>query len=75
MQVSQSSVMTFKSYKYKAKFLVRDYLLADSFTPYTSVISGIFMSKMVGMTFYFLSSENCVGFSFVNYEYGLKLLM
>ncbi|XP_020095036.1 transmembrane protein 56-like [Ananas comosus] len=47
MQGFKSSVMTIKSYKYQAEALVRDYLLADPFVPYTSVMSGIFMCKVV----------------------------
>ncbi|KAK1308460.1 hypothetical protein QJS10_CPA09g00928 [Acorus calamus] len=39
--------MAMESYRYQAKVLVRDYLLADISLPYTSVIGGIFMCKMV----------------------------
>ncbi|KAJ0979047.1 hypothetical protein J5N97_014521 [Dioscorea zingiberensis] len=46
MQVSKTSVMAIKSYQYKAEVLVRDYLLADAFVPYTSVLGGIFLCKI-----------------------------
>ncbi|XXG68852.1 hypothetical protein AAC387_Pa06g1851 [Persea americana] len=39
--------MEIKSYRNQAKLLVGSYLLADPFIPYTSVIAGIFMCKMV----------------------------
>ncbi|XP_074567596.1 uncharacterized protein LOC141824245 [Curcuma longa] len=35
-----------ESYRYQAEILVKDYLLADPFIPYTSVLCGIFMCKM-----------------------------
>ncbi|PKA50142.1 hypothetical protein AXF42_Ash020382 [Apostasia shenzhenica] len=35
-----------KSYRYQAEAMVKDYLLADSFLPYTSVLCGIFTCKM-----------------------------
>lgn len=47
MQVSKSSVMAVKSYKYQAEALVKDYLLADPIVPYTAVLGGIVMCKMV----------------------------
>ncbi|KAJ6796598.1 transmembrane protein 56-like [Iris pallida] len=46
MQVSKTSVMAMKSYRYQAELLVKDYLLADPFVPYTSVLFGIFMCKV-----------------------------
>lgn len=39
--------MAMKSYRYQAEILVKDYLLADPFVRYTSVLGGIFMCKMV----------------------------
>ncbi|TKY46738.1 Transmembrane protein 56-B [Spatholobus suberectus] len=39
--------MTFKSYQNQANLFVKEYLLADSLIPYTSVISGILACKMV----------------------------
>lgn len=39
--------MTIKSYQNQAEMLVKHYLLADPFIPYTSVLGGIFASKLV----------------------------
>lgn len=39
--------MTFKSYQDRANLFVKEYLLADSLIPYTSVISGMLACKMV----------------------------
>ncbi|KAF9587614.1 hypothetical protein IFM89_004446 [Coptis chinensis] len=47
MPVSKEAVMAIKSYQDQAELLVRDYLLADPFIPYTSVLGGIFACKMV----------------------------
>ncbi|XP_058071998.1 uncharacterized protein LOC131220975 isoform X3 [Magnolia sinica] len=46
MQVSEDTAMMIESYRNQAEVLVRNYLLADPFIPYTSIISGIFMCKM-----------------------------
>ncbi|XP_072952410.1 uncharacterized protein [Typha angustifolia] len=45
--VSETSQMAVKFCKYQAEVLVKDYLLADPFIPYTSVLGGILMCKMV----------------------------
>lgn len=42
----KTSSMAISSYRGQAGVLVRDYLLADPFIPYTSVVGGIFMCKM-----------------------------
>lgn len=47
MAVSQKTAMAFQSYQNQAQVLVKNYLLADAFIPYTSVLGGIFASKMV----------------------------
>ncbi|CAL5412686.1 unnamed protein product [Camellia sinensis] len=47
MEVSQKTVMAFKSYQNQAEVLVKNYLLADPIIPYTSVLGGIFACKMV----------------------------
>ncbi|XP_043687315.1 TLC domain-containing protein 4-B-like isoform X1 [Telopea speciosissima] len=47
MTVSKKTVMAIKSYQNQAELLVRDYLLADPFVPYTSVLGGILACKMV----------------------------
>ncbi|VVB12394.1 unnamed protein product [Arabis nemorensis] len=39
--------MEIKSYQNQAEDLVKHYLLADPFLPYTSVLAGIFLCKMV----------------------------
>jgi len=36
------------AYKYQAQAMMRDYLLADPLVPYTSVLIGILLCKMVG---------------------------
>ncbi|PRQ29964.1 putative TRAM/LAG1/CLN8 domain-containing protein [Rosa chinensis] len=47
MAVSRKTAMTIKSYQNQAETLVKSYLLADPFMPYTSVLGGIFLCKMV----------------------------
>lgn len=47
MDLSTTSVLAAKAYKYKAESLVKDYLLADSYVSYTAVLGGILMCKMV----------------------------
>ncbi|CAA6673910.1 unnamed protein product [Spirodela intermedia] len=39
--------MAIKSYSYEAEALVKEYLLAESFVPYISVLGGIAMCKML----------------------------
>lgn len=57
MQASEYSTMAIKSYSYEAEALVKEYLLAESFVPYISVLGGIAMCKMVPPP-PFLSSES-----------------
>ncbi|KAK9133914.1 hypothetical protein Scep_013442 [Stephania cephalantha] len=45
MPVSKDTVMMLKSYQSQAEQLVRNYVLADPFLPYTSVLGGIFACK------------------------------
>nr|KAJ0219428.1 hypothetical protein LSAT_V11C300144380 [Lactuca sativa] len=47
MAVSKKTALAFKSYQNHAQVLVKTYLLADAFMPYTSVLGGIFATKMV----------------------------
>ncbi|KAL5731904.1 hypothetical protein ACHQM5_004588 [Ranunculus cassubicifolius] len=47
MAVSTETVMAIKSYQNQAELLVKDYLLADSILPYTSVLGSILACKMV----------------------------
>jgi len=53
--------MTFKSYQNTANLFVKQYFLADSLIPYTSVISGMLVCKMVS--------------TFVKCCHSLKLIM
>ncbi|KAK6931994.1 TRAM/LAG1/CLN8 homology domain [Dillenia turbinata] len=45
--VSKKTTMVLKSYHSQGQVLVRDYLLADPFVPYTSVLGGLFACKLV----------------------------
>ncbi|KAI3466915.1 hypothetical protein Pfo_023578 [Paulownia fortunei] len=61
MADSQRTVLAFGSYQNQAEVLVKNYLLADPFIPYTSVLAGILACKLVYdltkliSTFYFWS--------------------
>ncbi|GAV76240.1 TRAM_LAG1_CLN8 domain-containing protein [Cephalotus follicularis] len=61
MAVSAQTAMAIKSYQNHAEVLVRNYLLADPFIPYTSIFGGIFACKVAYdlsqliSTFYFKS--------------------
>ncbi|GKV44263.1 hypothetical protein SLEP1_g51460 [Rubroshorea leprosula] len=46
MGVSQETVMAMKSYQNQARVLVKNYLLADPFIPYTSILAGILACKV-----------------------------
>lgn len=47
MAAPRKTVMGLKSYQNQAEVLVKNYLLSDPFLPYTSVLGGIFVCKMV----------------------------
>ena len=47
MAMSTETAMAIKSYQNQAEALVKNYLLADPFIPYTSVLGGIFACKVV----------------------------
>ncbi|XP_073299829.1 uncharacterized protein [Primulina huaijiensis] len=47
MGVSPRKVLAFKSYQNKAEGLVKNYLLADPLVPYTAVLAGILVFKLV----------------------------
>ncbi|XP_038691477.1 uncharacterized protein LOC119989820 isoform X2 [Tripterygium wilfordii] len=47
MSVPQKTVMAFKSYQNQAEVLVKNYLFADPFIPYTSILGGLFACKVV----------------------------
>ncbi|XP_012455866.1 uncharacterized protein LOC105777258 [Gossypium raimondii] len=45
--VPKQTSMAIKSYKNQAQMLVKNYLLADPFAPYTSILGGILAFKVV----------------------------
>lgn len=47
MAMSLKTVMAIKSYQSQADALVKNYLLADRFVPYTSVLGGMLACKLV----------------------------
>ncbi|EXB51894.1 Transmembrane protein 56-B [Morus notabilis] len=47
MAISDDTVMAIKSYQNQAGVLVKNYLLADPFVPYISILAGIFFCKLV----------------------------
>lgn len=47
MPVSEQATMAIKSYQSQAGLLLKEYVLADPFIPYTSIIGGILACKMV----------------------------
>ncbi|KAG6696511.1 hypothetical protein I3843_09G147600 [Carya illinoinensis] len=61
MVAHRKTAMAIKSYQNQAQVLVKNYLLADPFIPYTSILGGIFLCKVAYdltqliSTFYFKS--------------------
>ncbi|XP_052201760.1 uncharacterized protein LOC127807747 isoform X2 [Diospyros lotus] len=47
MAVSKRTIMALKSYQNQAEVLVKNYLLADPFIPYTSILGSVFFCKML----------------------------
>lgn len=47
MLLSEQATMAIKSYHIQAELLLKEYILADPFIPYTSIVGGIFACKMV----------------------------
>lgn len=45
-EVPEQTVMAIKSYQNQAQILVKNYLLADPFIPYTSILGGILACKL-----------------------------
>ncbi|XP_073225453.1 uncharacterized protein [Cicer arietinum] len=45
--LASREMMTFQSYQDQANLFVKDYLLADSWIPYTSIVGGIFACKLI----------------------------
>jgi len=56
---SLQTIGAIKSYHHQAQHLVKNYLLADPFIPYTSVLTGIFLCKVVSLDFCLLLSWFC----------------
>ncbi|VAH21086.1 unnamed protein product [Triticum turgidum subsp. durum] len=65
MDVPAAPAMAFKAYMYK-EVLVRDYLLADSYAPYTAVLGGILMCKLAYDFTRIISSFNFKGYASLN---------
>lgn len=59
------------SVKQQAEMLVTDYLLTDSFLPYTSIFAGIVMSKMVSPNSNFFFQVDV----FLHKESNIRLLL
>jgi hypothetical protein len=47
MAVSRKTVLAIKSYQNQAHVLFNNYLLADPFIPYTSILGGMLLCKVV----------------------------
>lgn len=56
--------MEIKSYQHQAEEFVEHYLLADPFLPYTSVLAGIFLCKLVIFLLLFTCNSKLHFFSF-----------
>jgi hypothetical protein len=54
MATSRKTVLAIKSYQNQAQVLVKNYLLADRFIPYTSILGGMFLCKVVYSVFQLL---------------------
>lgn len=44
---SLQTIGAIKAYHHQAQHLVNNYLLADPFIPYTSILTGMFLCKVV----------------------------
>ncbi|KAB1222146.1 Transmembrane protein 56-B [Morella rubra] len=47
MAMSRKTLITIKSYQNQAQFLLKNYLFADSCIPYTSILGGILLCKVI----------------------------
>lgn len=47
MAMSEQTVTAIKSYQNQAQVLVKNYIIADSFIPYTSILAGLLACKVV----------------------------
>lgn len=45
--VTRKTAMAIKSYHSQAELLIKDYILSDPIIPYTSIIGGILVFKLV----------------------------
>ncbi|GJM93018.1 hypothetical protein PR202_ga09533 [Eleusine coracana subsp. coracana] len=72
MDLSTTSVLAAKAYKYKAESLVKDYLLADSYVSFTAVLGGILMCKMVYDITHLISSFYYKGYGSLSKTHKLK---
>lgn len=52
--MSLKTVMAIKSYQSQADALIKNYLLADRYIPYTSILGGIFACKLVCSIFHLI---------------------
>lgn len=71
MAASRKTVLAFKSYQSQAQVLVRNYLLADPFIPYTSILGGMFLCKLVYSCLSIVSCSNVFGSLTANVAYIL----
>ncbi|KAF8092860.1 hypothetical protein N665_0400s0058 [Sinapis alba] len=55
---SLQTIGAIKAYHHQAQHLVNNYLLADPFIPYTSVLTGIFLCKVVYDLCHFISNSH-----------------
>ncbi|XP_010518987.1 PREDICTED: transmembrane protein 56-B-like [Tarenaya hassleriana] len=58
MSVPTETITAIKSYHNHAQDLVKNYLLSDPFIPYTSILTGIFLCKVVFDLFHFISNSH-----------------
>ncbi|GJN17533.1 hypothetical protein PR202_gb04610 [Eleusine coracana subsp. coracana] len=72
MDLSTTSVLAAKAYKYKAESLVKDYLLADSYVSFTAVLGGILMCKMVYDITHLISSFYYKGYGSLSKTHKLE---
>lgn len=47
MAMSEQTVTAIKSYQNQAQVLVKNYIIADPFIPYTSILAGLLACKVV----------------------------
>lgn len=60
MSTSLQTIGAIKSYHHQAQHLVKNYLLADPFIPYTSVLTGIFLCKVVSLIFFVCNFDDFI---------------